>query len=408
MDERLNWLISVDDHVIEPPDLWVDRVAARDRDRAPQVTKDDNGVTFWAYEDVRTPIPGSLVAAGRPPEEVSPFPVGYEEMAPGCYDVDARIEEMNRDGVLASVNFPFFPRFAGQTFYEAKDRNFGLQCLRIYNDWMIDEWSGAYPGRFIPMIILPLWDPTLAAQEIERCAAKGAKAISFSENPSKLGLPSIHDPRGYWEPVLQAANDTGMPLCIHFGSSSSMPTTSPDAPLLVWAALAPVNLMFCLTDWLFSGQLPKFPNLKICLSEGGIGWIPYMLERCDWEARDMRWAAKGDFKYDMAEKGSVPELRKEGARVFDVAPSELFRQHVYGCFIDDSFGARHVEEVGIDNVMIETDYPHGDTSFPNSISSAHEQLAGKSDEVKYKILQGNARRVFDFQPAEIPGVPTKG
>ncbi|HMJ75119.1 MAG TPA: amidohydrolase family protein, partial [Iamia sp.] len=231
---------------------------------------------------------------------------------------------------------------------------------------------------------------------------KGPKAISFSENPTKLGYPSIHDLDGYWHPVLQAANDARLPLCIHFGSSSSMPTTSPDAPLLVWATLAPVNLMFALTDWLFAGLLPKYPDLKICLSEGGIGWIPYMLERSDWEARDMRWASKGNFKYDMAKAGSIPELRPEYARQFDEPPSELFKKHVYGCFIDDAFGSRHIEEVGVDNVMIETDFPHGDTTFPNSIANAHERLAGKSDELKLKVMQDNAIRVFDFEPAPIP------
>ena len=407
MGERLNWMISVDDHVVEPPALWQERVPTKYRDQAPQVVRVD-GTDYWAFEDVRTPIPGTLVTAGQDRDRVTPLPVNYADMDPAVYDLKARLAAMDADGVLASLCFPFFPRFAGQTFSEAKDRPFAYECLKIYNDWMIDEWCGEAPGRMIPLVIIPLYDPMLAAKEIERCAAKGARAVSFSENPSKLGYPSIHDIDGYWRPVLQAANDTEMPLCIHFGSSSSMPTTSPDAPLLVWAALAPVNLMFALTDWLFSGLLQDYPNLKICLSEGGIGWIPYMLERCDWEARDMRWASKGDFKYDMAAQGSIPELRPEFARKFDVPPSEIFRQHIYGCFIDDSFGSRHIEEVGVDNVMIETDFPHGDTSFPNSIANAHERLAGKSDEVKLKVMQDNAKRVFRFEPAPLPPTDSSG
>ena len=226
MDERLKWMISVDDHVIEPPGLWRDRIATKDRDRAPRVIRED-GIDYWAFEAVRTPIPGTIVTAGQSRDVTSPLPVNYEDMDPAVYDLEARIEAMDRDGVLASLCFPFFPRFAGQTFSEASDREFAYQCLKIYNDWIIDEWCGGVPGRMIPLIIIPLYDPMLAAAEIERSAAKGAKAISFSENPTKLGYPSIHDLDGYWNPVLQAANDTKMPLCVHFGSSSSMPTTSP-------------------------------------------------------------------------------------------------------------------------------------------------------------------------------------
>jgi predicted TIM-barrel fold metal-dependent hydrolase len=272
---------------------------------------------------------------------------------------------------------------------------------------MIDEWSAAAPGRFIPLIIIPLWDPQLAAREIERCAGLGAKAIAFSENPSKLGLPSLHDVGNYWDPILSAANDTKMPLCAHFGSSSSMPKTSDDAPLFVVGSLAPVNLLFALVDWVFSGKLidgdrSPYPDLKICFSEGGIGWIPYILERCDLQVEKRPYLEEKDWKVE-AGSGLIGEIT-EGGRRMGVPPSEVFRRHMYGCFIDDDFGARHLEEVGIDNVMLETDFPHGDSSFPNSLANAHKRLARYDFDVQQKVMQGNACRVFQFEPATIPQI----
>jgi predicted TIM-barrel fold metal-dependent hydrolase len=399
------WIISVDDHVIEPPTVWVDRVPERDRERAPQVRYDENaGALFWVYGEYRTPIPNTIVQAGTDRESLIPrFITSYNEMDPACFDAKARLEAMDVDGVAGSLCFPMFPRFCGQTFYEAPDRDFALVCLRAYNDWIVDEWSGTDPSRLIPLIIIPLWDPVEAAAEIERCAAKGAKAVAFSENPAKLGLPSLHDEDNYWDPFLAAANDTGLPICVHLGSSSSVPSTSDDAPLLVTGSLSNINLAAALADWLFCGKLidgdrEPFPNLKICLSEGGIGWIPYMLERCDQMVASRPFAARGDFKIDIA-KGGAAIYREGRGRRFGVPPSEVFRRHVYGCFIDDEFGCRHLEEIGIDNVMLETDYPHGDSTFPHSLTTAHERLARYPEAVRHAVLQGNARRVFQLDPA---------
>jgi predicted TIM-barrel fold metal-dependent hydrolase len=384
MTQNSGRIISVDDHVIEPPHVWLDRVPRRDRDRAPRVVGQD-GADWWVYEDARTPVPLTVVQAGYDRKEIAPRLMTYDEMRPEFYDPVARSADMDRDGVLASLCFPFFPRYCGQTFYEASDREFSLLCLRAYNDWMIDEWCGRAPGRFIPLIIIPLWDPQLAAIEIERCAGKGAKAIAFSENPAKLGLPSLHDKADYWDPVLSAANATSMPLCIHFGSSSMVPNTSDDSPRFVPALLSPLNLAYCAADWLFYRNLSRYPDLKVCLSEGGIGWIPYILERAEYIVRSMDWA----FKLEASSGGMEP---------LDEPPTEIFRRHIYGCFIDDSFGTRNLESIGSDNVMMETDYPHGDGSFPDSVANAHRLLDGHSDEVKYKVMQGNAQRVFGLAP----------
>jgi predicted TIM-barrel fold metal-dependent hydrolase len=300
--------------------------------------------------------------------------------------------------------FPFLPRFCGQTFLETEDKDLAFRCVKVYNDWLIDEWCGAAPGRFIPLIIIPLWDPRLAAGEIERCAEKGAKAIAFSENPYQLGLPSIHDPGRFWDPVFAAANETQMPLCTHIGSSSHVPQSSPDCPMAVPAVMTNLNLAMPTVDWLYSGHFQRFPDLKLVLSEGGIGWIPYVLERADHVSKVYRYLAHLEIKIEPGTLKPLVTQSKEPSTAFADEPIALFREHVFGCFIEDQFGADNLDAIGVDNVMIETDYPHSDSLWPNSIAEAHKALDGRSDDDKFKILQGNAMRVFNFTPAPYPSL----
>jgi predicted TIM-barrel fold metal-dependent hydrolase len=316
----------------------------------------------------------------------------------------ARIAAMEQDGVLASLMFPTFPRFCGQTFLEADDKEVALACVSAYNDWLLEEWCDEYPGRFISCIIVPLWDPQLAADEVRRCVTKGAKSITFSENPSKLGLPSIHDRDRYWDPLLKACAEAGLPLSIHIGSSSSLPMTSPDCPYILSQVLTVMNTQQTLVDWMFSGNLSRFPDLKICLSEGGICWIPYTLERIVHVWDRQQWARTVDFSGDPI----TGDMRvREGATSFGDTPTnfdpmEIFQRQVFGCMIVDDWGWDSLDYLGCDNVMIETDYPHSDSSFPNSAALASEALKHLSPENRGKILRNNACRVYDFTPAVPP------
>lgn len=397
------WIISVDDHVIEPPGVWQDRLPARFKDAGPRLLTDDDGEA-WFYEDKRIPTLGLSAAAGRTKEEFSPLPLAYSEMRPGCYDSVARLDDMNQAKVLASLCFPSFPRLCGQTFYEGRDKELGLLCVQAYNDFMIEEWCGSAPGRYIPLIIVPLWDPQLAAAEIRRTAAKGAKAVSFSENPAPLGLPSLHYDRGrYWDPVFEAATECGMPICTHFGSSSSLVKTSEETPMIATIAMNPTSLLLSTIDWVFSGILPRFPDLKICLSEGGLGWIPWALQRSDYTMDRQRfWATSGDLEGDQltgvrrADGNDAPQLD------YSIMPSELFRRHMFGCFIDEPDAVPLIEQIGVDNVMAEADYPHTDSSWPNSGAVISGQISAMSAADKYKVMRGNAERLFHFVPAEIP------
>jgi predicted TIM-barrel fold metal-dependent hydrolase len=390
----LDWLISVDDHVLEPAHLWVDRMPAKDRDRAPHMVTEGN-MEFWVFDGKRYPSSGLSACAGKSKEEFSPEPVTYAEMRPGCYDAAARIVDMDRAGILASLCFPTVTRFCGQLFMEGSDRDLGLDCIRAYNDWMIEEWSGAAPGRYIPLVLIPMWDPAAAAVEMERCAARGATAFAFSENPAPLGLPTIHDKDRYWDPVMAAASDLEMVACMHVGSSSQVPQIAPDSPFMANLAWGAVRTSGAMLSWLFSGMFTRFPGLKIALSEGEIGWMPYFLERAEQVLDKQRhWVQRG-VKF-MEHATTDVDLNTIDVR-------ELFRGHVFGCFIEDHHGIASIDEIGEDNIMCETDYPHSDSTWPNCITVVKKIIGHLPAQTQYKILRGNAERLYRFTPATPPG-----
>jgi predicted TIM-barrel fold metal-dependent hydrolase len=392
-----NWFISVDDHLIEPARLWQERVPAAMRDRAPRIVR-DGASEYWMYEDRQIVTTGLNAVAGKTREEFSPEPITYEDMRPGCYEPVERVADMDQGNVLSSLLFPSFPRYCGQVFHEAKDKELALHCVRAWNDFILEELAGAFPGRFIPAMIIPLWDPAAAAVEIERTAALGAKSILFSENPTKLGLPSIHTDD--WDPVWQACNDTGFVISMHVGSSSNLIRTSPDMPTLAFMAYsAAANQAGTLLDWLFSGIFTKYPNLKMALSEGSIGWIPYFLERAEQVIDKQRfWASR--FDIDMNASHERGEEKGESKFDLDTDIRQLFKDHVFGTFIEDHAGLRLLDIIGEDNVMLECDYPHSDSTWPDTINLANKWLGHLPEDVQHKITVGNACRVYDFTPAD--------
>jgi len=299
-------------------------------------------------------------------------------MRKGCWDRDERVKDLAVNHTDGSLPFPTFPRFCGQTFYEAKDKDLALACVKANNDWMIEEWCGPSGGVNIPLCIIPLWDAELAAAETKRNAERGVRAIAFSELPTRLGLPSINTP--YWDPLWAVCNDYGVTVCMHVGSSSSDPIAARDSHPAVGATLGFNNAMASLADWLFSGNLLRFPKLKLAYSEGQIGWIPHLLHRMDVVWEDNRgWGGVAD---------KVPN-----------PPSSYFRDHVFGCFFDDPNGLRLIDEIGEDNITYESDYPHSDSTWPRTREIAEKQMAGLTDEQRYKVVRGNAIKLFglDFQ-----------
>jgi predicted TIM-barrel fold metal-dependent hydrolase len=403
-EPNLDWMISVDDHVIEPPTVWQDRLPVKYKESGPHMISEGDD-EYWVYEKRRVATSGLSATAGKKTDEFSPKPIRYADMRAGCYDSVARLQDMDRAGILASMCFPSFPRFCGQIFWEAEDKELALLCVRAYNDWMIDEWCGSAPGRYIPCIIIPHWDPTLAAREIERCAGKGARALTFSENPSHLGLPSLFDANRYWDPVLDAAAEANVTICTHVGSSSLVPEITPDTPMAVnMAWMIGVRTSGALLMWLFSGTFNRFPKLKLALSEGGIGWIPYFVQRSQQVAdKQHAWATDSSVKLSHGDSHRSDGVQGFRLELDGVDFKQVLRDHVYGCFIDDEVGAEvAIPYMTADNVMCESDYPHSDSSWPDSIRLMQKQLGHLPVGDQVKILRTNAERVFQFAPAAFP------
>lgn len=389
-------IVSVDDHVMEPPHVWTDRLPAKYRDIGPRIERrhieslsfvggqyglryTDEGIPCdcWVYEDLVVPYKRISVAAGLPRDDITMTVITYDDMPKAAYEPKARLAAMDQNWTEASMCFPQFPRFCGQTFLEANDRQLALLCVQAYNDFMVDEWCGDSGGRLIPLIIIPLWDPHLAAAEVHRNAARGVRAVCFSEIPAYLGLPSVHDAGNHWDPFFAACAETGTVVNLHIGSSSTMPATSADAPAAVQTTLTFNNAMASMCDFVFSGVLERYPTLKLAYSEGQIGWIPYLLERMDTVWLEHRgWGG-------VADKISQP-------------PSTYYYRQIFGCFFSDRFGLQSLEQCGVDNVTFEIDYPHSDSTWPNSRQVAEDMMADLPADVVTKLVRGNAIRMLQL------------
>ena len=373
-------LVSVDDHVVEPPDLFEGRLSGEYAERAPKLIRKDSGIDVWSFEGAELPNIGLNAVAGRPPEEYAMDPTSFEDMRSGCYNIHDRVKDMNANGVLGSMCFPSFPQFCGQLFARTAqhDAEFAAALVRAYNDWHIESWCGSYPGRFIPLSIPMMWNPELMAEEVRRVADKGCHAITFSENPVHLGHPSIHS--DYWDPFFAAAQECDTVVCVHIGSSSKMVITAPDAPMDVLITLTPLNIVQAAADFVWSPVPKKFPRLKYALSEGGIGWIPYFRERIDYTYERHRfWTGQ-----DMGDR----------------RPTQVFDEQVVCCWIDDPVGVEMRNKMNIDMITWECDYPHSDSTWPQSPEQFMKQMqaANCTDEEIQKISHANAMRLFSYDP----------
>jgi predicted TIM-barrel fold metal-dependent hydrolase len=370
-------LVSVDDHVVEPPDLFDNHLSAEWKPRAPRVERRADS-DVWLFQGQPIPNIGLNAVVGRRPEEYGVEPTAYEQMRPGCYDVDERIRDMNANGVLASMCFPSFPSFCGALFARQQDKTLARVMLQAYNDWHIDEWCGSHPGRFIPLALPAIWDPKRMADEVRRVAKKGCHAVSFTENPEKVmpGLPSLHS--DHWDPFWKACADEGTVVAIHIGSASGMQFTSMDSPVDVMITTTPISIMNCAADLLWSPVLRRFPAIRIALSEGGIGWIPYFLERADYVyAHHKAWTHQ-DFG--------------------DKLPSDVFREHIITCFIDDRVGVEVRDKVGVDIITWECDYPHSDSTWPRAPEILWQSLEGVPEDEIHKMTHQNAMELFRLDP----------
>ncbi len=342
IDEMI--MVSVDDHVVEPPHLFDGRLPAKYADLAPQFVTREDGTNAWRYEgqEIANVALNAVVGAAA----------GGVRHGADLVRGDPRAAA----GTSTSASRTWTPTASSGRSASRRSRSSAASCSPAprtrtsRSPWCRPtttgtSTSGAAPTRAASSrCVLPaIWDPEVCAAEVRRTAAKGAHAVTFSENPSKLGWPSIHS--DHWDPFWTACSDENVVVCMHIGSSSQLVITAPDAPIDCLITLTPMNIVQAAADLVWSHVLRKFPRLNIALSEGGIGWIPYFLERVDYNyERHHRWTGQ-DFG--------------------DQRPSEVFNEHVITCFIDDHFGVASREFLNMDRVCWECDYPHSDSTWPD-------------------------------------------
>ncbi|MBV9872060.1 MAG: amidohydrolase family protein, partial [Frankiaceae bacterium] len=255
-------VISVDDHVVEPPHLFAGRVPAALAERAPHIIETSRGYQIWEFEGKKYSQVGMNAVAGRRPDSVTMEPFRFDQMRPGCYDVDARVADMDINGVWASMNFPSqITGFCGRVFFDAADRDLGLACIRAWNDWLFEEWYTPHPTRIIPMGITYLADPALAAAEIRRNAERGFTSVTFPERPHEIGLPSLWE-ASHWDPIIAACVETDTVVSLHVGSAGmpALPAGSPAVQLS--ATLFGQQSLGACAEWLWSPYPVNNPTLK--------------------------------------------------------------------------------------------------------------------------------------------------
>jgi predicted TIM-barrel fold metal-dependent hydrolase len=368
-------VISVDDHLIEPPDLFDGRMPTALAGRAPRIVEEDDGAQYWLYEDRRYPNIGLNAVVGRPKESWSMDPSRFDEMRPGCFDIEARIVDMDINGVWASLCFPsLVAGFCGAVFFRSTDPALGLATMRAWNDWHHEVWAGTHPDRIIALQVPWLADVYTAASEVRANAARGFKAVSFPEFPAQLGLPSIFS--GAWDPFFAACEETGTVVCLHTGASSWAPLPSPDPPFELLPTLFPVNALVAAAEWLWSGVPLRFPRLAVAMSEGGIGWVPMLLDRVDYV---LRHSASG------TDSTAWPS---------EMLPSEVLRRNFWFCSIDDPSMVELRHRIGVDHIMVESDYPHADSTWPDTQAVLAATFADLPDDEMRMVAAGNAARLF--------------
>jgi predicted TIM-barrel fold metal-dependent hydrolase len=374
-------IVSIDDHLIEPPDLFDAHLPERYKALAPRLTRNAEGKDEWVFEDQVMGMVGLNAVVSWPKEQWGFDPSALAEMRPGAYNIHERVRDMNRNGVLASMCFPSMAGFSGRTFQEARDKDLSLVMLQAYNDWHIDEWCAEYPGRFIPLAILPLWDMDAVVAELKRVAAKGARAVTLPELPHLQDYPTYQS--DWWNPFFSALCDLDLVMCLHIGQGLNA-INLPDINFDEYMVLSTQVSVLAVQDLLWGHAMRQFPGLKVAFSEGGIGWIPFLLDRVDRHYQNQRWTGQ-DF----------------GAKL----PSEVFREHSLACFIADPTSLKLHEEIGVEIIAFESDYPHSDSLWPDAPEALLAQCegAGCSDESIDKISWQNASRFCGWDPfAAIP------
>lgn len=389
-------IISTDDHLVEPPDVWTKRVPAAIKDKVPHI-RDINGTPKWFVED--TQIAGVNSNAGVAHQDFGKDGVSdsYENMRPGGYDPKARLAELDQDGVDASILFPNFGRFHGNPLESVPDLGIRLECIKAYNDWIVDEFCAADPERLIPLALIPPWDIELAKAESIRCAKKGHKGLVHGMAPDIFGYPGSWE--HYWNPFWATAQDLDVPVVFHqisatmdraifqkgagvLGGVGQMHGSHRGAKIPGSMRAANIvahvsSLINPLAELLMGGVLERFPKMKVVLAEGGVSWLPYVLNQADYVGERQKYT--------------------DGSWELTMLPSDYWKRQCASGFWSDLISPNLLEDVGEHTVMWEGDYPHGILTWPDSKTIIEQSMRRVTDEgQRHKILAANAMRMFNL------------
>ena len=357
-------LISGDGHVNEPPDLWIDRVPAALRDRAPRMERFAEG-DAWVIEGVADPINfGMNACAGLEPEQMKGW-VRFDDIRRGGYDPVARIQEMDRDGVDAEMLYPT-PRLSGAIIAN-QDPAYHLAMVRAYNDWL-SEYVEHAPERFGGIAIVPNRGVEEAVAEIERVMDRpGMRAAMLGCWPH--GTLSIQPED---DKVFAALAERGTTLAIHVSMTQSFPAAH-KAKLPGYGRFfdAPNRMI----EMVFAGVFDRFPELDVMFAETDFGWVPYVKEQID----------NNYLRLDPVSRFGLQML-----------PSEYIGRHFHFGYMTDTFGLRNIDYVGAERVLWSNDYPHISADWPHSWRVIQSSMAGMRAEDKHLVLAGNAQRLFGF------------
>ncbi|MSQ25998.1 MAG: amidohydrolase [Dehalococcoidia bacterium] len=365
-------MISSDSHVNEPPGLWQERVPAKFKDRAPKLQRFPQG-DGWVMEGAMDPINfGFNQCASDPPEKTSAW-IKWEDCRKGGYDSRERIKEIDLDGVDGELYYPT-PRIGNSVFWNNKDREFHLACIRAYNDWL-SEYASYAPDRMFGLAMIPTSGPKDAIDELHRAIKlKGIKGIVMGMYPSGDNAIQPGD-----DAFFKECEDADVPVNIHVALVNEAPGDNSRRIVIGDARFldAPIRVH----QLIFSGVLDRFPKLKVVFAEVDAGWVPYYREMIDFvHARGLKRA------------GYQPKMM----------PSAYFDRNLYWEFMVDTMSVKLRHEVGVKNLLWASDHAHSFSRFPNTQKYLQNLLKDVPADEKQLILAGNTMRVYNIgtkQPA---------
>jgi uncharacterized protein len=365
--DRTTGIYSCDDHLdlyAVPPDVFQSRLPRDQAERGPRVVTRD-GKSVWVCEgrvmgrsgiSPKSDVAKKLSAIGRAGIEDDGFRAGTPKL---------RLEDMDRDGLWASVIYG--PLALGFPIHDAALQN---ACYAAWNDWAVEEFNAVAPDRLCVLAFLPGHSPAAAAAELERCADLGHRGAIVDVFNIDVGDPA-------WDRLWAAAEHTGLPISFHLkgGTSPNLSYQIGKWQSAAFATVLPMQLDEPLATTVFSGALERHPGLTLVLGESGVGWLPYFLARMNLEWRNLR------DKLDYSPR---------------IAPSELFRRQVMATFEEDALGATLIPLLGADSCMWASDYPHTDSTFPDSLRAIEETLGALPAADRRKITATNCARLYGF------------